>query len=192
MSEREEQKPIYKKWWVWLIAFLLFGVFIGATSDEPGEAINENNNVNEKVNNNKENNSNDNVNDINENNDENDEKEQVIEVNEVIEFEHGNLNIELQNVYIEDDKLIFGFWWNHWASNDKVHFSYFAYPVVKQDGQELSQEDKGDTLLRQTDKGVDSRVDLEYKLIDDSPIEITIKTASDDPEEETIEIDIKE
>lgn len=112
-----------------------------------------------------------------------------IEVNEEIEL--GNITIKLENVYIKDNELSFGFWWNHWASNDEVHFSYFAYPVVTQNGVELEQQDEKDSLLRQTQKGVDSRVDLKYELEDDSPVEIKFKTTSDDPEEEIINIDVK-
>jgi len=116
-------------------------------------------------------------------------EKQTIKVDKEIEL--GNINLRLENVYVEGNELSFGFWWNHWASNDKVHFSYFAYPVVTQNGEELEQQDDKDTLLRQTAKGVDSRVELKYKLKDDSPVEIKFKTTTDNPEEEIITVDIK-
>lgn len=121
--------------------------------------------------------------------DKDESEEKVIELNKEIELD--NINIKIENVYVEDDKIRFGFWWNHWASNDKIHFSVLAYPVVEQAGEELEQEDKNDSLLKQTEKGVDSRVDLEYELIDDSPVTIKFKTTSDDPSEESFEVDIE-
>lgn len=33
MKKEEVKKPIYKKWWFWLGAFLLFGFIVGQTSD---------------------------------------------------------------------------------------------------------------------------------------------------------------
>ena len=31
--EDKKNKPVYKKWWFWLVAFLVFGFYIGQTSD---------------------------------------------------------------------------------------------------------------------------------------------------------------
>src|SRR5699024_2215943 len=118
-------------------------------------------------------------------------EEQTIEINKEIEFDIGNLTLDIESVYIENNTMSFGFWWNYWSSYDEAHFLLFAYPVVKHNGEELEEIDKKDTLIRQTKKGVDSRVDFKYELEDDSPVEIKIKTTSYEHEEEVIEIDIK-
>src|SRR5699024_7630340 len=116
---------------------------------------------------------------------------QTRDINKKIEFDMCTLKLDIESVYVEGNTLSLGFWWNYWSSYDEAHFLLFAYPVVKQNGEELEEVDEKDSLLRQTKKGVDSREDLEYELKDDSPVEIKIKTTSDDPEEEVIEIDIK-
>src|SRR5699024_8195772 len=108
-----------------------------------------------------------------------------------MEFDMGNLTLDIESVYIENNTMSFGFWWNYWSSYDEAHFLLFAYPVVTQGGEELEEVDEKDSLLRQTKQGVDSRVALEYEMKNDSPVEIKIKTTSDEPEEEVIEIDIK-
>src|SRR5699024_11055369 len=54
----------------------------------------------------------------------------TLNVNKEMNFGHGNLNVELQSVEVDGDELSLGFWWNHWASNEDIHFSYFAYPSV--------------------------------------------------------------
>lgn len=115
--------------------------------------------------------------------------EQAIKVDE--EYELGNVKIEVELVKIDEDELTLPFWWSHWATNDKAHFEALAYVTVKQDGDELKATDKNDTLLKQTSKGVDSRIELKYELIDDSPVDITFKTTSDDPEEDGMTVDIK-
>src|SRR5699024_2484532 len=104
------------------------------------------------------------------------EKKQTIDVNKEIEFVMGNLTLDIESVYVEDNTMSVGFWWNYWSSYDEAHFLLFAYPVVTPDGEELEEVEEKDSLLRQTKKGVVSRVDLEYELEDDSPVEIKIKT----------------
>lgn len=117
-------------------------------------------------------------------------KENTIKVDEEIELR--NLNFKIQTVTIEGDKVTVPISWSHWASNEKVHLTVLAYPVVKQGDDELEVIGGEDSLLRQTAKGVDSRVEVEYQLIDDeTPITITMKTTSDDPEEDSITVDIK-
>src|SRR5699024_10348152 len=86
------------------------------------------------------------------------EKKQTIDINKEIEFDMGNLTLDIESVYVKDNTLSFGFWWNYWSSYDEAHFLLFAYPVVTQDGEELEEVDEKDSLLRQTKKGVDSRV----------------------------------
>lgn len=183
---RKKKKPFYKKWWIWVIAIILFGGFVNGVVDpydEEEQAQKEKDKQEER--------------EKQEQNEKEDKEEQeeseekIIEINKEIEFDMGNLTIELENVYVEDDTLSFGYWWNYWSSYDKAHFLLFAYPVVKQGGEELEEVDEKDSLLKQTKKGVNSRVDLEYELIDDSPVEIIFKTATDNPEEETIEVDIE-
>lgn len=178
MVKEEIKKSIFKKWWFWALIVILLA-FIIPTEDE-SEETNANADENEQEESNVESN-----NGI----PGKDEEEKTIEINKEIELD--NINIGIENVYIEDGKIRFGFWWNHWSSKDSVHFTVLAYPIVEQNGKELGQEDKNNTLLRQTEKGVDSRVDLEYELIDDSPVTITFKTTTDDPIEETIEVDIE-
>lgn len=107
------------------------------------------------------------------------------------EIELDNVKIEVEQLRVNDDELTLPFWWSHWASNDKVHFQALAYVVVKQDDEELKATDKNDTLLKQTSKGVKSRVELKYELVDDSPVDITFKTVDDDPEEYGMTVDIK-
>ena len=185
----KKKKPIYKKWWFWLVAFLVFGFVVGQTADdEPTEEVEEQPKKEEKEQVEEK--------EVTEEGKESKEKptekeEQTIDINKEIEFDMGNLTLDIESVYVEDNTLSFGFWWNYWSSYDEAHFLLFAYPVVTQNGEELEEIDKKDTLIRQTKKGVDSRVDLEYELKDDSPVEIKLKTTSDDPEEEVIEIDIK-
>ena len=190
----KKKKPIYKKWWFWLVAFLVFGFVVGQTSDneertedveqepEDGEKPKEEPNEESKT---------EETEEVDKKEEELQEKKQTIDINKEIEFDMGNLTLDIESVYIENNTMSFGFWWNYWSSYDEAHFLLFAYPVVKQNGEELEEIDKKDTLIRQTKKGVDSRVDLEYELKDDSPVEIKIKTTSDDPEEEVIEVDIK-
>jgi len=118
------------------------------------------------------------------------QKESTIKVDEEIELR--NLNFKIQTVTIENDKVTVPMSWNHWASNEKIHLTALAYPVVKQGDDELEMIGGEDSLLRQTAKGVDSRIEVEYQLIDDeTPITITMKTTSDDPEEGSITVDIK-
>lgn len=117
-------------------------------------------------------------------------KENTIKVDEEIELR--NLNFNIQTITIEKDKVTIPMNWNHWASNEKVHLTVLAYPVVKQGDDELEMTGGEDSLLRQTAKGVDSRIEVEYQLIDDeTPITITMKTTADDPEEDSITVDIK-
>src|SRR5699024_5117813 len=191
----KKKKPIYKKWWFWLVAFLVFGFVVGQTSDdeEQAEDVEQDSKDEEKA---KEEHEEESKSDETEEKDkkekeETQEKKKTIDINKEIEFDMGNLTLDIESVYIENNTMSFGFWWNYWSSYDEAHFLLFAYPVVTQDGEELEEVDEKDSLLRQTKKGVDSRVDLEYELEDDSPVEIKIKTTSDEPEEEVIEVDIK-
>lgn len=191
----KKKKPIYKKWWFWLVAFLVFGFVVGQTSDneelteEVGQEQKDEEKAKEEP---KEESKSEETEEVDKKEEEEpQEKEQTIDVNKEMEFDIGNLTLDIETVYIENNTLSFGFWWNYWSSYDEAHFLLFAYPVVTQGGEELEEVDEKDSLLRQTKKGVDSRVDLEYELEDDSPVEIKIKTTSDDPEEEVIEIDIK-
>ncbi len=117
------------------------------------------------------------------------EEEKKVEINK--ELKLNNIMVELDNVYVEGSNMRLPFWWSHWDSNDKIHLGVLVYPIVSQNGEELEYEDNGDTLLRQTEKGVDSRVELEYTLQDDSPVEIRFKTTADDPIEESVSVDIK-
>lgn len=178
----EKKKPFYKKWWVLAIAgVLVLGVFATIVQDDDEPVTKESSsNANET----------DNDESIDNDSNNNEDEELKIEVNKEFEFEYGGLKLGIQTVKVVDNKLSFGFWWNHWAGNEDVHFSYFAYPIVEQNGESLEYEDKNDSLLRQRPKGVDGRVDLEYKLIDDSPVTIKFKTTSDNPEEESFEVEL--
>lgn len=191
----KKKKPIYKKWWFWLVALLVFGFVVGQTSDneEQTEEVGQEQEDEEKAKEEpKEESKSEETEEVDKKEEEEpQEKEQTIDINKEIEFDIGNLTLDIESVYVEGNTLSFGFWWNYWSSYDEAHFLMFAYPVVKQNGKELEEIDEKDSLIRQTKKGVDSRVDLEYELEDDSPVEIKIKTTSDDPEEEVIEIDIK-
>ena len=191
----KKKKPIYKKWWFWLVAFLVFGFVVGQTSDneEQAEDVEQEPEDEEKAKEEpKEESKSEETEEVDKKEEEEpQEEEQTIEINKEIEFDIGNLTLDIESVYVEGNTLSFGFWWNYWSSYDEAHFLLFAYPVVTQGGEELEEVDEKDSLLRQTKKGVDSRVDLEYELKNDSPVEIKIKTTSDEPEEEVIEIDIK-
>lgn len=175
------KKPLYKKWWVWLIALLVIAAlsnFVsGGNKDSADKNDSDTDNVKEVA---KE--------EDTEKQEPKEPEEKKIEVDKEIELD--KINIKLENVYVKDNELKFGFWWNHWATNDKAHFSVFAYPVITQNGEELELQDDKDTLLKQTEKGVDSRVDLKVELQDDSPVEIKFKTTSDNPEEEVINIEL--
>src|SRR5699024_8092337 len=187
-------KPSYKKWWFWLLAFFVFGFVVGQISDneEQAEDVEQEPEDREKTKEEpNEESKTEETEEVDKKEEELQEKKQTIDINKEIEFDMGNLTLDIESVYIENNTMSFGFWWNYWSSYDEAHFLLFAYPVVKQNGEELEEIDKKDTLIRQTKKGVDSRVDLEYELKDDSPVEIKIKTTSDDPEEEVIEVDIK-
>ena len=193
MSEKETKKPFYKRWWFWLIVVVvLIAMIVPEDEEEVAEDTEEKTEeTNQEVEDNESNESNEEAEENNEDKEdvkETPEEKKTINVNEEIEL--GNINIDIENAYVENNVLSFGFWWNHWASNEKIHFSVLAYPVVSQNGNELEMQDDKDTLLKQTAKGVDSRVDLKYELEDDSPVEIKFKTTSDDPEEESITIDI--
>lgn len=103
------------------------------------------------------------------------------------------MTIDLQTVKVEDDELSVWAWWYHGATREKVHFSVLATLSVLQNGEYLDIVEGEDTFLRQTGYGVDSNLDVKYKLIDkDSPVEIRFRTTTDDPEEESVTIDIKE
>lgn len=116
-------------------------------------------------------------------------RQKKIDINKEIKL--GNVTIDLQNVTIEGDKLSIWAWWFHGAGREKIHFSVLATLSVLQDGEYLDVTDGEDTLLRQTDYGVDSNIDIEYQLLDnETPVEIRFRTTTDEPEEETIEIDI--
>lgn len=178
----KENKPIHKKWWFWLGAIVIFGFIVGQTSDDSSE---------EEVAEAEEQETDEQPKEEVEGMEEEEHQEQTIDVNKEMEFDMGNLTLDIESIYIEDNTLSLGFWWNYWSSYEEAHFLLFAYPVVMQNGEELEEVDKKESLLKQTEKGVDSRVDLEYELEDDSPVEIKIKTTSDDPEEETITIELE-
>ena len=117
-------------------------------------------------------------------------KDKKIDINKEIKI--GNVNIDLKSAQVEDDKLSVFAWWFHGAAREKIHFSVLATMSVLQDGEYLEVIDGEDTFLRQTDYGVDSNLDVEYQLIDDkTPVEIRFRTTTDDPEEETITIEIE-
>src|SRR5699024_6375562 len=108
------------------------------------------------------------------------------------EFDIGNVNIEVQTVKVSDDTITVPVWWSHWAGDKKVHLTALAYPIVTQDGEELKEVDGGDSLLKQKDKGVDGRAKVTYELLDDStPVEIKFKTTADEPEEESIAVELE-
>lgn len=118
------------------------------------------------------------------------EKEKKIDINEDIEI--GKVSIDLKSVTVKNDKLNVFAWWFHGAAREKIHFSVLATMSVLQDGEYLEVTDGEDTFLRQTDYGVDSNLDVEYQLIDDKePVEIRFRTTTDDPDEETIQVDIQ-
>src|SRR5690625_5128415 len=180
MSEKETKNPFYKRWWFWLIVVVVLIAMIvpedeKEIAEDTTEEITEETNQEDESNENEEPNESDEEEVESSNEDKEDVKEtpeekKTINVNEEIEL--GNINIDIENAYVEDNELSFGFWWNHLASNEKRHFSVLAYPVVSQNGHELEMQDDKDTLLKQTAKGVESRVDLKYDLEDDSPVEI--------------------
>src|SRR5699024_885082 len=187
--------PNYKKWWFWLVAFLVFGLVVGQTSDdeEQAEDVEQESKDEEKAKEEPEEESkSEETEEVDKKEEEEpQEKKQTIDINKEIEFDIGNVTLDIESVYIENNKMSFGFWWNYWSSYDEAHIMLFAYPVVKKSGEAVDEVNEKDSLHRQTKKGVESRVDLEYELEYDSPVEIKIKTTSDDPEEEVIEIDIK-
>jgi len=121
---------------------------------------------------------------------ETEETKQTYEINEEFEFDYGNLDLELQNIYVEDGELKFGIWWKHWATNDKIHFEYFAHVKVEQNGEALERIDDNDSTLKQIEKGVIGKVELEYQLKDDSPISIEVFTLGEDQESHTIEVEL--
>ena len=116
--------------------------------------------------------------------------DKTIKVNQ--EFDIGNVNIEIQTVKVSDDTITVPIWWSHWAGDKKVHLTALAYPIVTQDGEELKEVDGGDSLLKQKDKGVEGRAKVTYELLDDStPVEIKFKTTADEPEEESIAVELE-
>src|SRR5699024_5071893 len=164
----KKKKPIYKKWWFWLVAFMVFGFVVGQTSDneEQAEDVEQEQEDKEKAKEEpKEESKSEETEEVDKKEEEEpQEKEQTLEIRKEIErtienkkeneLDIGNLTLDIESVYVEGNTLSLGFWWNYWSSYDEAHFLLFAYPVVTQGGEELEEVDEKDSLLRQTKKGV--------------------------------------
>ena len=179
------KKPIYKKWWVWLIVVVFAIGIIGSGGEDESDQEDNSNNI-------------ENNNEVEENKPvDNDETTPIeeesttkkIEVNQ--DFEINNVKISLQSITVEDEIITIPFRWQHWVSNDEVHFSVLAYVAVYQGDEHLELVSGEDSQYKKVKKGVDGFVELDYKLIDGGgPLEIKFIRTTDEAEEESITIDI--
>lgn len=197
------KKPFYKKWWFWLIVAVVIIAMIVTEDEEETTKDNVEENKEETSKENKKEETAKEEEKVTEEKKEEpveqaeqedaeevEQKEKKIEINKDIEI--GNVAIDLRSVTVDDDKLSVFAWWFHGAAREKIHFSVLATISVSQDGEELEIIDGEDTLLRQTDYGVDSNLKLKYQLIDkETPVDIRFRTTTDDPEEETITIELE-
>jgi PBP1b-binding outer membrane lipoprotein LpoB len=112
-----------------------------------------------------------------------------IEVNE--EMKVANVTANISSITIEEGTIEIPIAWQHWAGNDKVHFSVLAFPAVYQGDQHLEMISGQDSMHKKVDKGIDSMAMLTYKLIDETtPVTIKIIATTDDMEEETVTVKI--
>ena len=170
------KKPFYKKWWFILIVLT---IVIGG----PASLLEEEKEISTKLPKTKE---------TKETKEETvvEPKSKKIDIDKEIKI--GKVNIDLKSVKIEDNKISVYAWWFHGAGREKIHFSVLATMSALQDGEYLKVTQGEDTFLRKTDYGVNSNLDVEYELIDDkTPVEIRFRTTTDDPEEETITIELE-
>lgn len=117
------------------------------------------------------------------------ENKKRIEVNEELKVNKVTANVS--SVTIEDGVIEIPLWWQHWASNDKVHFSFLAYMAVYQGDQHLKAVSGEDSMLKKVDKGVESMVRVKYELIDeDTPVTIKIIATTDQAEEGVVTVNI--
>lgn len=158
------KKPIYKRWWFWVVAIVLIAVIMPKEETPVKEE--------EKVKAAEE---------------EKEPQKETIKVNK--ETKLGKVGIDLKSVTIEEDRLSVHAIWNHEAVREKIHFSVLATMSVYQGGEHLKIIDGEDTFLKGAAYMVDSKLDVKYQLIDNkTPIEVRFKTTTDDPEEEAFEI----
>lgn len=120
---------------------------------------------------------------------EEEENKQRIEVNE--ELKVRNVTANISSVTVEDGTITIPIRWQHWAGNDKVHFSVLAFPAVYQGEQHLEMISGEDSMYKKIDKGVDGMVELKYELIDEeTPVTIKVIATTDQAEEGTVTVNI--
>src|SRR5699024_402447 len=103
----KKKKPIYKKWWFWLVAFLVLGFVVGQTSDDEEQAEDdeqESKDEEKAKEEPKEESKTEETEEVDKKEEEEpQEKEQTIEINKEIEFDIGNLTLDIESVYIENN-----------------------------------------------------------------------------------------
>lgn len=172
------KKPIYKKWWFWLIIVVLVIGIIGSGEEgnETEELQQQKETITETV-----------------------EKEpETEEVVSVVEHEDellfGEYTVNNIKTKIENDELKLMFEWINQSGKDDIPFTAVGYFDVMQ-GEEILEETSGafdpganSDILRRTDHGIISPVTLTYEIKNDEPIEIQFGATheSDDTKESII------
>lgn len=163
------EKPLYKKWWFWVIAIFaalfIFGAITGI--DEAKKDI-ESGEVNKIENENNEEVENESIQeDLN-------EEESVIEHDETFVF--GEFTIENIVTEINDEELTFKFRWINQSGEDKMPFTALGYIDFLQ-GEEILRETSGafdignkSGILFKNANGGGHSVTLVYKLMNDDPV----------------------
>src|SRR5690625_5086886 len=169
--KEKERKPIYKKWWFWLIAlFVIITIYGSITGENQAKETPSQEKSKDEV--------------VVQEEEPLDEK---IEMDKTIEL--NGATIVIQSLRVKDDSTQLYGYWNHNSQYDKAHLDLLVTTTFKQNDEELEITNK-DKLLDQKNKTIDGSLDLKIERIDDSPIEITFTANTDERETESITIDI--
>lgn len=164
---KEKSKPLYKKWWLWLIVIVVLLAFAIPETDEKvteeKEPEKEPEELGEKP------------------------MEKVIEIDKTIEL--NGAEITLQSLRVKEDSTKLYGYWRHKTSYEKAHLDLLVTTTIKQKDKEIDILNR-DRLLKQRKPMIDGSLNLELKRIDDTPIEITFTTNDDKKESESITVDI--
>lgn len=191
----KEKKPIYKKWWFWVIAVLAVLTIYGAIEgvNQAKEQIIEEETTKEVV----EEAEPEEDSETNEHETEEPEEEQN-EIEHDEKFTFGEFTVENMVTELDSDELTFKFHWINQSGKDKSPFTALGYVDVLQ-GDEILDEisgayDAGNKtgILFKNANGGSHSVTLVYELVNDEPIQVRFGAThemDETKEELIIEID---
>jgi|SRR5690625_4756066 len=194
------KKPIYKKWWVWVIAFFavltVYGAITGVNQAKDQIAEEETNKEDIEVDEEKQE---EEVEKEVPEPEEETEDSGIIEVDEQLTF--AEFTVDFEQVEIEDDKAVITFKWLNQAGDGKQFFFALSGIDVAQSDDILDEtsgaydaenKNTSDIYFPNAENG-ETKVTLEYELKDkETPIDITFVPYNDygeDSQKVTIEID---